>query len=63
MTETERYKELGALTKEKDRWEESIPFWNRSDSNGPARTVSDLLQELSALREQNKGVSRDAVRM
>ena len=26
MTESERYKELGALTKEKDRWEESIPY-------------------------------------
>lgn len=26
MTETELYKELGALTKDKDRWEESIPY-------------------------------------
>ena len=26
MTESELYKELGALTKEKDRWEESIPY-------------------------------------
>ena len=26
MTETELYRELGALTKEKDRWEESIPY-------------------------------------
>ena len=26
MTEAELYKELGALTKEKDRWEESIPY-------------------------------------
>ena len=25
MTEAELYKELGALTKEKDRWKESIP--------------------------------------
>ena len=25
MTEAGLYKELGALTKEKDRWEESIP--------------------------------------
>ena len=44
MTETELYKELGDLTKEKDRWEESMPFWNRSDSNGPARTVADLFR-------------------
>ena len=26
MNETELYKELGILTKEKDRWEESIPY-------------------------------------
>lgn len=26
MTESELYKELGALTKNKDRWEESIPY-------------------------------------
>ena len=26
MSESELYKELGALTKEKDRWEESIPY-------------------------------------
>ena len=26
MTETELYKELGDLTKEKDRWEENIPY-------------------------------------
>ena len=26
MTEAELYKELGVLTKEKDRWEESIPY-------------------------------------
>ena len=26
MTEAELYKELGALTKEKDRWAESIPY-------------------------------------
>ncbi len=26
MTEADLYKELGALTKEKDRWEESIPY-------------------------------------
>ena len=26
MKETELYKELGALTKEKDRWEDSIPY-------------------------------------
>ena len=26
MTEAELYKELGALTKEKDRWKESIPY-------------------------------------
>jgi HEAT repeat protein len=26
MTESELYKELGALTKEKDRWAESIPY-------------------------------------
>jgi HEAT repeat protein len=26
MTETELYKELGALTKDKDRWKESIPY-------------------------------------
>lgn len=26
MNETEHYKELGILTKEKDRWEESIPY-------------------------------------
>lgn len=26
MTEAELYKELGKLTKEKDRWEESIPY-------------------------------------
>ena len=26
MTKAELYKELGALTKEKDRWEESIPY-------------------------------------
>lgn len=26
MTESELYKELGILTKEKDRWEESIPY-------------------------------------
>ena len=26
MTETELYKELGMLTKDKDRWEESAPF-------------------------------------
>lgn len=26
MTESELYKELGALTKEKDRWEESITY-------------------------------------
>lgn len=26
MTESELYKELGTLTKEKDRWEESIPY-------------------------------------
>ena len=27
MTEAELYKELGALTKEKDRWAESIPYY------------------------------------
>ena len=26
MTESELYKELGMLTKDKDRWEESAPF-------------------------------------
>ena len=26
MTEAELYKELGALTKEKDRWKESSPY-------------------------------------
>ena len=26
MNESELYKELGALTKEKDRWKESIPY-------------------------------------
>ena len=26
MTETDLYKELGALTKDKDRWKESIPY-------------------------------------
>ncbi len=26
MTESELYKELGILTKEKDRWEESVPY-------------------------------------
>lgn len=26
MTETELYKELGALSKDKDRWQESIPY-------------------------------------
>ena len=26
MTETDLYKELGALTKDKDRWQESIPY-------------------------------------
>ena len=26
MTEAELYKELGALTKEKDSWAESIPY-------------------------------------
>ena len=26
MNETELYKELGALTKDKDRWQESIPY-------------------------------------
>lgn len=26
MNETELYKELGILTKEKERWEESIPY-------------------------------------
>jgi len=26
MTETELYKELGALTKDKDRWQENIPY-------------------------------------
>lgn len=26
MTEAELYKELGALTKDKDRWKESIPY-------------------------------------
>ena len=26
MTETEIYKELGILTKDKDKWEESIPY-------------------------------------
>ena len=26
MTEAELYKELGALTKDKDRWQESIPY-------------------------------------
>ena len=26
MTETELYKELGTLTKNKDKWEENIPY-------------------------------------
>ncbi|WP_440286431.1 hypothetical protein [Eshraghiella crossota] len=26
MNESELYKELGVLTKEKDKWEESIPY-------------------------------------
>ena len=26
MTEAELYKDLGILTKEKDRWKESIPY-------------------------------------
>ena len=26
MTDSELYKELGMLTKDKDRWEESAPF-------------------------------------
>ena len=26
MTEAELYKELGILTKDKDRWKESIPY-------------------------------------
>ena len=26
MTESELYKELGILTREKDRWEENIPY-------------------------------------
>ena len=26
MNEAELYKELGVLTKDRDRWEESIPF-------------------------------------
>ena len=26
MTEADLYKELGALTKDKDRWKESIPY-------------------------------------
>lgn len=26
MTESELYKELGILTKHKDRWKESIPY-------------------------------------
>ena len=26
MTEADLYKELGELTKEKDRWKESIPY-------------------------------------
>lgn len=26
MTESEIYKELGVLTKSKDRWEENIPY-------------------------------------
>ena len=26
MTESELYKELGALTRDRDRWEENIPY-------------------------------------
>ncbi len=30
MNESELYKELGALTKDKDKWEESIPYVSSS---------------------------------
>ena len=42
MTESELYKELGVLTKNKDRWKESIPCvtaWCASENVGSQRVL------------------------
>lgn len=48
MTETELYKELGALTKSKERWEKNIPY---VASLLKMEFVKPYLQQLNTIAE------------
>lgn len=50
MTEADLYKELGALTKDKDRWKESIPYGKKTI--GSKDTLESQSEERSPIAEE-----------
>ena len=53
MTESELYKELGILTKDKDKWKESIPYEDTSERTSIFSCIKNSL-EANDLREISK---------
>ncbi|MBO7358437.1 MAG: HEAT repeat domain-containing protein [Clostridia bacterium] len=61
MTETELYRELGALTKARDRWEESIPYVSALLAHESVRIRAKALWLLGEMGLKYPGAVRNAV--
>ena len=61
MTETDLYKELGALTKDKDRWKESIPYVSSLLTHDSAKIQAKVLWLLGEMGLIYPQSLRDAV--
>lgn len=61
MNETELYKELGVLTKDKDKWEESIPYVSSLLSHDSVKIKAKALWLLSEMGLKYPELVQDAV--
>ena len=61
MNETELYRELGILTKEKDKWEESIPYVSSLLTSGSVKIQAKALWLLGEIGLAYPQSVRDAV--
>ena len=61
MTEAELYKELGILTKDKDRWKEAIPYVASLLSHDPVKIQAKALWLLSEMGIIYPQAAQDAV--
>lgn len=61
MNESELYKELGVLTKEKDKWEESIPYVSSLLSHDSVKIKAKALWLLGEMGLKYPELVQDAV--